>query len=65
MKKFPCLGCEDRVLGCHGTCQKYAEARAENERLKEERSKALREDAYYVKTIMKNRRDSIKRRMGK
>ena len=21
--KTPCRGCEDRILGCHSTCQKY------------------------------------------
>lgn len=65
MIRFPCLNCEDRTAGCHGACEKYAAANAENERLKEERWKAIQEDAYYVKAIMKNRRDSIRRKMGK
>lgn len=25
MKKAPCLGCEDRELGCHAHCQSYIE----------------------------------------
>lgn len=27
---FPCKNCQDRVLGCHGTCQKYKDAKTEN-----------------------------------
>ena len=23
----PCKGCEDRTVGCHGSCEKYAEYR--------------------------------------
>ena len=30
-----CKDCLDRSVGCHGICQKYLEARAENERKKE------------------------------
>ena len=30
-----CKDCLNRSVGCHGVCQKYLEARAENERKKE------------------------------
>lgn len=30
----PCKDCTDRVLGCHGHCEKYAAFRAETERVK-------------------------------
>ena len=30
-----CYGCKDRNLGCHGTCLKYAEFKAEQKRIKE------------------------------
>lgn len=26
--KPPCKGCEDRKVGCHATCERYAEYRA-------------------------------------
>lgn len=26
-KKSPCFECEDRVLGCHSTCERYHEFR--------------------------------------
>ena len=35
MAIYPCKGCEDRVVGCHGTCERYLKACAENERIKE------------------------------
>lgn len=30
----PCKGCTDRCVGCHSKCEKYAEFKAELERLK-------------------------------
>lgn len=27
--KSPCLDCDDRVVGCHSSCEKYAAYRAE------------------------------------
>lgn len=24
----PCMGCQDRICGCHGSCTKYLEFRA-------------------------------------
>ena len=34
-----CKDCTDRVVGCHGTCQKYLEAKAKND----EESKMIRQ----------------------
>lgn len=65
MIKFPCLNCEDRTAGCHGACEKYAVANAENERVRNERAKVMAEEAYHAKTIIKNRHTSIRRKMGK
>lgn len=31
-----CKDCADRVVGCHATCEKYIEEKAENERLRHE-----------------------------
>ena len=31
----PCLGCGERTLGCHSTCQLYAKAKAEYEERKQ------------------------------
>lgn len=30
--KQVCKDCRDRSVGCHGTCQKYLEAKAEHEK---------------------------------
>lgn len=29
----PCKGCEERQVGCHGQCEKYAEYKAERWRM--------------------------------
>lgn len=34
LANFPCKDCAERAVGCHGNCQKYKEAQAENERIK-------------------------------
>lgn len=33
-KDTPCYMCEDRVMGCHGKCEKYAAFKEENEKRK-------------------------------
>ena len=39
MKKpiSPCYKCEDRVVGCHGRCERYQEYTGEMEKIREER----------------------------
>lgn len=32
--KSPCYKCTDRVLGCHSTCEKYAEFKEQNDAYK-------------------------------
>ena len=39
MRSFPCLNCSDRVVGCHATCERYINGKAEHERLKDEINK--------------------------
>lgn len=36
--KCDCRGCENRSIGCHGKCEKYAEFRARMERIKEQQA---------------------------
>jgi len=31
----PCRGCEERYVGCHGSCEKYIQAKKETEEAKE------------------------------
>lgn len=39
-KMKPCYGCASRAIGCHGTCERYAEAK----RIRDEEMKARRND---------------------
>lgn len=34
-KQSPCMGCEDRCIGCHTTCGDYAIYKAELEKARE------------------------------
>ena len=34
MKITCCYGCKDRVVGCHGTCEKYINEKETNEKFK-------------------------------
>lgn len=56
-----CKDCLDRNIGCHGSCQKYLEAKSENERKKDwlYRKKEAEKDIeeYRIKAV-----DAIKRR---
>ena len=36
-KIAPCKGCESREVGCHSKCPKYAEFRAEKDRIRAKR----------------------------
>lgn len=43
----PCQNCSDRTLGCHGKCEKYKEAKATHEEMKETIRQKVHEE--YVK----------------
>ncbi len=40
----PCKGCSDRVVGCHSTCEKYAEFVKENNKRLHEQKKIAKEE---------------------
>ncbi len=52
-----CQGCTERTLGCHSTCEKYKEQRAEFDRMKEAKHK---DDGYFE--YMSDKTKSIGRR---
>ena len=56
-----CRDCLDRIVGCHGVCQKYLEARSEYERKKDvlyQKINAEKDiDEYKLKTV-----EAVKRR---
>lgn len=47
----PCLNCEDRILGCHSTCEKYIAYKNEITRRRNLKIKRLKDEEYF---IMKN-----------
>ena len=56
----PCLGCENRHIGCHGKCDSYKEFRAELDRINAERLEQAehegRLNAYHRETVRKVKR---------
>lgn len=53
-----CQNCEERHLKCHATCQKYLDAKAENERVKQSMQKEVSSQLhqYKVESIRKYRK---------
>lgn len=60
MIKAPCKGCEERVLGCHSTCEKYIEYAKAQEEYRQARNKAKilhnNNMDYFCKAIKHNKR---------
>ena len=63
----PCMDCEDRMVGCHGSCERYKEFREQNMA-----DYMARVDAYYhaaaadsYELDMKNKTFDAIRRKGK
>lgn len=59
-KKFPCLGCEERTLGCHGGCEKYAEAQKSVREEKDARWREYEADSYRRWIVVRNKVIRIK-----
>lgn len=55
MKSFTCKDCEARTLGCHGSCEVYAQVRIEREAEKVARKKAYEADAYRMFVMVRNK----------
>lgn len=58
MKLSPCKDCEDRVLYCHSTCEKYAEFKKERKAICEAMKKS-EHDKYFIQVIFKNKRKDV------
>lgn len=56
----PCIGCEERYLGCHGKCSKYQKFRAERNRELNEKVKRA-EAQYYPKLLSKTKRENCRK----
>lgn len=46
-KISPCKGCETRIAGCHGSCEKYQNWKSERDRQKTEQTKQATADYRY------------------
>ena len=57
MIESPCLGCEDRELGCHSSCEKYIEY----QRVREEQKKIIRDQKLSEAQFISYKRDCVKR----
>ena len=61
-KNSPCMGCSDRIVGCHTSCDKYRKYKELNEELRIKRRNASSDRAMIVSYI----HDSIQdRKRGK
>lgn len=62
--KAPCQDCPDRTVGCHGTCEKYAEYKSNRDKLRCELQKKARDEevvnGYKVKEICKGTGKKLK-----
>ena len=56
-KKAPCYKCQERVPGCHGKCELYAEWRRPFERAKDARRSGAEADMF--------RHDGVKRSISR
>lgn len=66
MRKYPCTpDCEKRNPGCHDRCKEYLDAKAENDRINQERKRQRAEQEYHMKTALDNRYKGIKKKMNK
>ena len=62
--KTPCMGCEDRQVGCHITCDRFVEWSAKNEDAVKENFKKRSTD-YYIIGSRVNRYTKFYRGTGK
>lgn len=47
----PCLGCEERIVGCHAACDRFIQWSGQRKKQREERNKSitLNSQAYFRK----------------
>ena len=43
-RNAPCKGCADRVVGCHGKCDRYAAFKAQNDKERDQRREFLQQN---------------------
>ena len=51
--KAPCYNCEERCIGCHSICERYAEFRAYKEAVNAEHAKAVDERSFHLEQVIR------------
>ena len=51
--KAPCYNCEDRCIGCHSICERYAEFRAYKDMVCSEHAKAVDERNFHIEQVIR------------
>lgn len=46
--KSPCMVCEERAVGCHVACEKYAEFRRKREAINENRKRDVEDNTFHM-----------------
>ena len=59
--KVPCHGCKDRVIGCHSSCEKYAEYDRENKQRREKIKKHYEASNFLAEQTLKTMRRNGKK----
>jgi hypothetical protein len=49
----PCKGCQERQIGCHGKCEKYAEYIKANETIKKRKMERLEAENTAIRELMR------------
>ena len=54
MIKYPCKNCNDRAVGCHGTCNKYKAKKLEQKLANERKLSDMRVTGYQVTSVRRS-----------
>ena len=59
--KAPCYNCEERCIGCHSICERYAEFRAYKDMIGKEHAKNVDENSFHLEQIVRKTRSKRQR----
>lgn len=65
LTKPPCKDCEERIVGCHGSCERYLAYRKDVSQIQERRAQANKEQGIYVEQILRRAKLKGKTKHGK
>ncbi len=50
---YPCMNCKERRIGCHSSCEKYQQGRAENDAMNRRFATENRMRSYQIETRLR------------